>query len=116
MAASARGAMQNGVNWIDITLKLGVPVVILLFGGWFFVRELWPWGKKMFEEMVARQRTDLDRFTESLSNRDKMASETNRETVKALEALTNEVRGMRDDIQEIRKGGDSLDALREKRR
>ena len=96
--------MNDGVNWVEIVVKIGIPAALILFGGWFFIRELWPWAKKQFEDLVARQRADLDRFIESLSTRDKMTAEANRETIKTLEALTSEVRGLRDDVTELRGG------------
>ena len=94
---------MNGVNWIDIVLKVGLQATIILFIGWFLVKELWPWAKKQFEELVTRQKGDLDRFMTSLSSRDKQNADESRETVRALSALTSEIRGLRDDVQEIKK-------------
>lgn len=96
--------MEN--TWVDIASKFGLPVALLvgvLYGVYqLLIKRVWPFVERQIEEAQAHSKLQTDRFVESLRARDNLMAEGHRENIKALEAMTNELRAMTNEVRGLR--------------
>jgi len=90
-------------QWIDVASKFGIPVAMLIGLAYFVVRHVWPFVTKQIEDAQSQRKTEIEKFVETIRSRDILMAEGQREHLKALEAMTMEIRGLRDEIRNIHK-------------
>lgn len=90
-------------HWIDIASKFGIPLALLLALGWFLAKTVWPFVTKQIEQAQADRKTEIDKFDNTIKTRDALMVQQWREHLHALDAMTEQIRGLRDDIKTIRK-------------
>jgi hypothetical protein len=86
-------------QWIDIAGKFGIPVALLLLAGWFLAKKVWPFVVEQIKEAQTQRQAETAKFVETIRTRDVLMAESQRENLKALEAMTVEIRGLRDEIR-----------------
>ena len=79
-------------QWIKIAGQFGIPVALLALLAYFLLKHVWPFVTKQIEAAQAERKIEVDKFVETIRARDVLMAETQRETVKALESMTAEIR------------------------
>lgn len=96
--------MEN--TWVDIASKFGLPVALLLLLIWgayqALIKLLWPFLVKQIEEAQAQLKLQTGQFIDTIRQRDNLMAESHRENMKALGALTDEIRCLSGDVQDLR--------------
>lgn len=75
-------------EWLKIAGQFGVPVALLVLLVW----KGWPFVVKQIEDAKADRKAEAEKFVETIRARDILMAETQRQTVKALESMTAEIR------------------------
>jgi hypothetical protein len=86
-------------QWLDIASKFGIPVTMLGLLTLFIVRHVWPFVIGQIEDAKAQRKIEVDKFMDALRTRDTMMSEAQRGHLKAIEAMTVEIRGLRSEVR-----------------
>lgn len=93
-------------EWIKLAQTFGIAVAGLVMLAWFVAKRIWPFIVRQIEDAQTRSKTlddkfvmVADRFTDSIRARDVLMAETQRENIRALEAVTLEIRGLREEFR-----------------
>lgn len=86
-------------QFVDIAGKFGIPVALLGLICWFVARKVWPFVMKQIEEGQTQRKAEIDKFDSTIRTRDALLVQQWQEHLKALDAITGEVRGLRSDLQ-----------------
>lgn len=89
-------------QWIDVASKFGIPVVMLGLLAYFLAMRVWPFVTSQIEDAKAQRKIEVEKFVDTIRSRDVLMAESQRENLKALEAMTIEIRGLRDDVRKPR--------------
>src|SRR5262245_14471244 len=93
-------------EWIKVAQTFGIASTGLALLAWFVAKKMWPFVVKQIEDAQSRSKA-LDekfilvanQFTAAIRARDVLMAESQRETVKALEAMTKEISGLREEVR-----------------
>jgi hypothetical protein len=96
-ASYHKGQMDQ---WIDVASKFGLPVMMLLGAAYFLLKHVWPFVTRQIEEAHAQRKEEIAKFVETIRARDVLMAEDRRQHLKALETLTNELRGIRKELRD----------------
>jgi hypothetical protein len=86
-------------QWIDIAKNYGLPGLIIGALGAFGYFRGWPFLVKMIEEAQAQRKIEIEKFDNTIRTRDALLVQQWQEHLKALDSITGEVRGLRDDLK-----------------
>jgi len=93
---------MNAEQWVKIAGQFGLPVALLILIGWFLVRKAWPFLTEQLKDAQAQRKIEIEKFIaqsekfiETIRGRDILIAESQREHLKALNLLAEEVRGLR---------------------
>src|SRR5215510_9550400 len=97
-------------EWIKLAQTFGIAVAGLAMLAWFVAKRIWPFIVKQIEDAQSRSKAldekfilVADQFTAAIRARDVLMAESQRETVKALEAVTKEISGLREEVRSTNK-------------
>lgn len=79
-------------QWIDVAGKFGIPVVMLALLAYFLARHVWPFVTSQIEDAKVQRKAEVEKFVETIRMRDVLMAETQRETMRALNEMTAEIR------------------------
>ena len=95
-------------KWTVIAGQFGIPVAMLILIGWFLVRKAWPFLTEQLKEAQAQRKLETEKFIaqsekfiETIRARDVLIAESQREHLKAFHLMTEEFRGLRDEVKRI---------------
>jgi hypothetical protein len=77
--------------WIDLLKNFGFGVAVIAVVGWFLAYRVWPFYEQQVQANAEQRERVLKQFDESLARRDQV----NRETIDAIQELSNEIRARR---------------------
>jgi hypothetical protein len=86
-------------QWAKIAGQFGIPIIILGALSWFLYKRVWPFIVDQIKEAQALRKLEVERFVETIRNRDIMMGEMQREHTKSLDAIVAEIRGLRTDLR-----------------
>ena len=97
-------------QWIKVAQTFGIAGAGLAMLAWFVARKIWPFIIRQIEDAQSRSKAldekfvmIADKFTDSIRARDVLMAETQRENIRALEAVTIEIRGLREEVRTSRR-------------
>lgn len=90
-------------QWIDIASKFGIPVTMLALLAYFMARKVWPFVTAQIEDANAQRKTEVDKFIAALAKRDQQTSESQQAHIAAIQAMTTELRNLRNEIRKTPK-------------
>lgn len=86
-------------EWIDVAGKFGIPVVMLALLAYFLARHVWPFVTSQIEDAKTQRKAEIEKFVDAIRARDVLMAESQREHLKALEAMTAEIRALPEKIR-----------------
>ena len=86
-------------QWIEVAKTYGLPGLILLAIGAFLYFKGWPLLVKVLEDAQTQRKAEIDKFDSTIRARDQLLVQQWQEHLKALDSITGEIRGLRDDLQ-----------------
>jgi hypothetical protein len=86
-------------QWVELLSKFGLPVVGLGGAAYFLLCHVWPFVKGQIEEAQAARKAEIDKFVETIRQYHMLLSESQRETLRALEAITKELTAIRETMR-----------------
>jgi seryl-tRNA synthetase len=100
---------MQGVNWVEIVGKFGLPSAVLLGIAAVLYRQVTPFLIKHFESSQAllkeqllkteeSRRQEQKEFMAAMERRDQMAAEVGRQQAQAMNAMAQEIRSLTDKV------------------
>jgi Na+-translocating ferredoxin:NAD+ oxidoreductase RnfG subunit len=86
-------------DWIEFGKNFGVTLLMLAALAYFLMRHVWPFVTKQIEEAHAQRKEEIAKFVDTIRARDVLMAEDRREHIRALEAMTHELRSFREQLR-----------------
>jgi hypothetical protein len=86
-------------QWVELFSKFGLPVVGLGGAAYFLARHVWPFIKGQIEEAQAARKAEIDKFVDTIRQYNVLLAESQRENLRALDAITKELTAIRETMR-----------------
>jgi len=86
-------------QWVKIAGQFGIPVALLMLLAYFILRHVWPFVTRQIQDAQTQRAAEIEKFDNTIRKRDGLMVQQWQEHLKALDAITGEIRGLREDIQ-----------------
>jgi hypothetical protein len=86
-------------QWIDFGKNFGIPLLMLGGLAYFLVKYVWPFVTDQIKEAQVARKQEIEKFVETIRLRDVQAHVIQEKHLKALEAMTRELRSVKEELR-----------------